>query len=103
MFLSGCKGGLIRNLIFSNVDLSFRRWTNYVGGLVDYRPGCSGLVNHSMAGMIMEYVDGLVLQNVSMKWSQNGSVGWDRPLDFRASTVNNITITDFHSGSFSDQ
>ncbi|CAO2831780.1 unnamed protein product [Amaranthus hypochondriacus] len=103
VFLSGCKGGLIRNLIFSNVDLTFRRWTNYIGGLVDYRPGCSGLVNHSMAGMIMEYVDGLVLQNVSMKWSQNGSVGWDRPLDFRASTVNNISITDFHSGFFSDQ
>lgn len=103
MFLSGSKGGHIRNLKFRNVDLSYRRWTNYVGGLVDYRPGCSGLVDHNMAGIIMEYLDGFQVEDVNMRWSEERSVGWDNPLDFRASTVNNISFLNFHSDYSRDQ
>ncbi|XP_048496515.2 uncharacterized protein LOC104889252 [Beta vulgaris subsp. vulgaris] len=102
VFLSGSKGGLIRDLKFSNVDLTYRRQTNYVGGLVDYRPGCSGLVNHSMAGIIMEYIDGFEVEDVNMRWYEDGSVGWDNPLDFRPSTVNNISFLNFHSSFYSD-
>lgn len=102
VFLSGSKGGLIRDLKFSNVDLTYRRQTNYVGGLVDYRPGCSGLVNHSMAGIIMEYIDGFEVEDVNMRWYEDGSVGWDNPLDFRPSTVNNISFLNFRSSFYSD-
>ncbi|XP_021860324.1 uncharacterized protein [Spinacia oleracea] len=100
VFLSGSKGGLIRDLKFSNIDLTYRRWTNYIGGLVDYRPGCSGLVNHNMAGIIMEYIDGFQVENFNMRWSEQKSVGWDNPLDFRPSTVNNISFVNFHSSFY---
>ncbi|RVW46991.1 hypothetical protein CK203_074464 [Vitis vinifera] len=68
--------------------------------LVDYRPGCRGLVKHSPAGMIMEHIDGLELENVNMRWSgviQNKR--WNNPLDFLPSTVNNISFLNFQSGS----
>ncbi|KAH9611955.1 hypothetical protein KSS87_007878, partial [Heliosperma pusillum] len=102
-FVSGSKGGLIHDLTFRNVSLSFKRWTNYAGGLVDYRPGCSGLVKHSMAGIIMEHVDGFNAQRLNMRWSEDGSIGWDNPLYFTPGTVNNISFLDFHSGLYYDQ
>lgn len=100
VFLSGCKGGTLSNLKFKNVNLTYRRWTNYVGGLVDYRPGCQGLVNHSSAGIIMEHIDGLEAENVNMRWSEDHSGTWNNPLDFRPSTVNNISLLNFYSGLF---
>lgn len=103
IFLSGSKGGLIMNLEFINMNLSYRRWTNYDGGVVDYRPGCWGLVNHSLAGIIMEHVDGFEMKNVNMRWSGHGSAEWDNPLDFKPSTVNNISFVDFHSGLYSER
>ncbi|KAL9232791.1 hypothetical protein vseg_007858 [Gypsophila vaccaria] len=102
VFLSGSKGGLIRDLRFSNVDLTYKRWTTYVGGLADYRPGCSGLVKHNMAGIVMEYVDGFDADMVSMRWSEDRSVGWNNPLDFTPSTVNNISFLNFRSGLYYD-
>ncbi|XP_021740932.1 uncharacterized protein LOC110707228 [Chenopodium quinoa] len=100
VFLSGSKGGIIRDLKFSNVDLTYKRWTSYDGGLVDYRPGCSGLVKHNMAGIIMEYIDGFEVRNMNMRWSEEKSVGWDNPLDFRPSTVNNISFVNFQSSLY---
>lgn len=102
VFLSGSKSGVLSNLRFTNVKLSYKRWTKYGGGLVDYRPGCQGFVKHGMAGMIMEHIEGLNLENVDMNWSNNdGSLQWNNPLDFRPSTVNNISFLNFHSGYFS--
>ncbi|KAF8403856.1 hypothetical protein HHK36_011962 [Tetracentron sinense] len=100
VFLSGSKGGLLSNLKFINVNLTYRRWTNYQDGLVDYRPGCWGLVNHSTAGIIMEHIEGLEIENVNMRWYGNLSSGWDNPLDFRPSTVNDISLLSFHSGLY---
>lgn len=97
-FLSGSEHGLLRNLKFINVNLTYRRWTNYADGLVDYRPGCQGLVRHSTAGIIMEHIDGLEVENVNMRWSNDHSKRWNNPLDFRPSTVNNISLFNFHSG-----
>ncbi|KAL4339756.1 hypothetical protein GQ457_08G016280 [Hibiscus cannabinus] len=94
----GSEGGLLRNLRFININLTYRRWTNYKGGLVDYRPGCQGLVNHSIAGIIMEHIDGLEVENVNMKWMDGRTVQWNNPLDFRPSTVNNISLLNFRSG-----
>lgn len=65
---------------------------------MDYRPGCQGLVNHSAAGMIMEHIEGLEAENVNMRWSSDRSGKWNNPLDFRPSTVNNISLLNFHSG-----
>ncbi|XWS56232.1 hypothetical protein CRYUN_Cryun09bG0068300 [Craigia yunnanensis] len=100
IFLSGSKGGLLKNLRFINMNLTYKRWTNYVGGLVDYRPGCQGLVNHSTAGIIMEHIDGLDVENVNMRWFDERTVQWDSPSDFRPSTVYNISLLNFHSGFY---
>ncbi|CAM8933146.1 unnamed protein product [Rhodiola kirilowii] len=99
-FLSGSKEGLLNNLQFTNVNLTYKRWTNYVDGMVDYRPGCQGLVNHSMAGIIMEHIDGLQMNNVNMRWSEESVRGWDNPLEFKPSTVNNISLVNFSSGLY---
>ncbi|GAB2295516.1 hypothetical protein Dimus_029681 [Dionaea muscipula] len=103
VFLSGSEHGLISNLKLSNVRLLYRRWTNYAGGSVDYRPGCSGLVNHSMAGVIMEYIDGFEIEDVKMRWLNRGSGEWDNPLDFHSSTVNNISFLNFYSRLYDTQ
>ncbi|XP_011075187.2 uncharacterized protein LOC105159714 [Sesamum indicum] len=100
VFLSGSKGGVLRNLKFLNVNLTYKRWTNYVDGLVDYRPGCQGLVNHSTAGFMMEHIDGLEVENVNMRWAEEKTQLWNNPLDFRPSTVNNISLLNFHSGLY---
>lgn len=97
VFLSGCKGGMLRNLKFKNVNLTYRRRTNYADGMIDYRPGCRGLVNHSTAGIIMEHIDGIEFENVKMRWSEINLRGWDNPLEFSPSTVNNISMLSFHS------
>lgn len=100
VFLSGSEQGLLSNLRFINVNLTYRRWTNYAGGLVDYRPGCQGLVNHSIAGIIMEHIKDFEVQNVNMRWSDDHSGSWDNPLDFQPSTVNNISLVNFRSGLY---
>ncbi|XP_059668473.1 probable polygalacturonase [Cornus florida] len=100
IFLSGSKEGLLRNLKFINVSLTYRRWTNYPDGLVDYRPGCRGLVKHGIAGIIMEHIENLEVENVDMRWSEDRSGRWNNPLDFRPSTVNNISLLNFHSGMY---
>lgn len=100
VFLSGSKHGQLSNLRFTNVNFTYRRWTNYADGLVDYRPGCQGLVHHSTAGIIMEHIEGLEVENVDMRWSDDRSRRWNNPLDFRPSTVNNISLFNFRSGLY---
>ncbi|XP_043691205.1 exo-poly-alpha-D-galacturonosidase [Telopea speciosissima] len=100
VFLSGCKGGLLSNLKFINVNLTYRRWTPFPGGLIDYRPGCRGLVNHSIAGIIMEHIKGLEIENMSMRWFDGHTRRWNNPFDFRPSTVNDISLLNFHSGLY---
>ncbi|KAH7512441.1 hypothetical protein FEM48_Zijuj12G0091100 [Ziziphus jujuba var. spinosa] len=100
VFLSGSEGGLLRNLRFINMNITYRKWTKYEGGLLDYRPGCQGLVKHSIAGIIMEHIDGLEVENVNMRWFDNHLRRWNNPLDFRPSTVNNISLLNFHSGLY---
>ncbi|MED6126067.1 hypothetical protein PIB30_074798 [Stylosanthes scabra] len=100
VFLSGSKRGLLRNLRFINVNLNYKRVTNDSGGLFDYRPGCQELVKQRTAGMMMEHIDGVEVKNVNMRWSNNDEDNvkeWNNPLEFRPSTVNNITFIDFHS------
>ncbi|KAL2483124.1 Pectin lyase-like superfamily protein [Forsythia ovata] len=100
IFLSGSKGGVLSNLKFLNMNLTYTRWTNYADGLIDYRPGCQGLVNHSTAGFMMEHIDGLDIENVKMRWSEEKTGQWNNPLDFRPSTVNNISLLNFYSGLY---
>lgn len=83
------------------MNLSYKRWTNYSAGLVDYRPGCQGLVNHSAAGIIMEHIQGFEVENVNMRWYDDDETErWNNPLDFRPSTVTNISLLNFHSGLY---
>lgn len=104
MFLSGSNGGLLRDVRFQNLSLSYSRRTKYPGGLADYRPGCQGLVKRSgTAGMVVEGVQGLEVRDVNMRWFGDGGVGigssWNNPLDFKPSTVNNVSLFNFHSGA----
>ncbi|XP_059298686.1 probable polygalacturonase [Lycium ferocissimum] len=100
IFLSGSGGGVLGNLKFINMNLIYKRWTKFPDGLVDYRPGCQQLVKHQTAGFMMENINGLVVENVVMKWSNNESMRWNNPLDFRPSTVNNISLINFYSRSY---
>ncbi|CAJ1910277.1 unnamed protein product [Sphenostylis stenocarpa] len=102
IFLSGSKRGLLRNLRFINMDITYRRFTNYAGGLLDYRPGCQELVKHRTAGMMMEHIEGLEVINVDMRWSNHQLEQWNNPLEFRPSTVNNISFHSFNSGFYTD-
>lgn len=97
VFLSGSKDGILSNIKFRNVNLTYRRWSEYPGGLYDYRPGCQGLVNHTLGGMMMEHISGLDVKNVKMRWSKNSLKGWDNPLVFRPTTVNKISFHEFQS------
>ncbi|KAG6411468.1 hypothetical protein SASPL_129550 [Salvia splendens] len=99
VFLSGSEGGVLSNIKLHNVSLSYKRWTDYTGGLVDYRPGCQGLVNRSTAGLMMEHIDGLDLEDVSMRWAEEkNNKQWNNPLDFLPSTVNNVSLLNFYTG-----
>ncbi|XP_027364306.1 uncharacterized protein LOC113871411 [Abrus precatorius] len=100
VFLSGSKRGLLRNLRFINVDLIYKRITNDTGELFDYRPGCQELVKHKTAGMMMEHIEGLEVKNVKMKWSKDHVNQRNDPLEFRPSTVNNISFLNFYSGLY---
>ncbi|KAL1312370.1 hypothetical protein HN51_038987 [Arachis hypogaea] len=104
IFLSGSKRGLLRNLRFINMNVTYRRFTSYEGGLWDYRPGCQELVKHNTAGMMMEHIDGLEVNNVEMRWSneQEQLDQWNNPLEFRPSTVNNVSFIHFNSGFYTN-
>ena len=81
------------------MNLNYRRITKYSAGLLDYRPGCQELVKHKTSGMMMEHIEGLEVKNVAMRWS-NGK--WSNPLEFRPSTVNNISFLNFNSGVYTN-
>ncbi|OIW05197.1 hypothetical protein TanjilG_19828 [Lupinus angustifolius] len=102
IFLSGSKRGLLRNLRFINMNITYTRFTNYSGGLLDYRPGCQELVKHGTAGIMMEYIEGLEVKNVEMKWSNYELEQWNNPLEFKPSTVNNISFLNFNSGLYTN-
>uniref|UniRef100_M8AUX7 Polygalacturonase n=1 Tax=Aegilops tauschii TaxID=37682 RepID=M8AUX7_AEGTA len=98
VFLAGSRHSLLRNLKFKNVDLTYRRWTNYTGGLYDYRPGCQELVKHKTGGMMLEQISGLEIDNVRMRWSRGSLQGWDvNPLLFRPSTIDRLSFHDWQS------
>uniref|UniRef100_M8CEJ5 Polygalacturonase n=1 Tax=Aegilops tauschii TaxID=37682 RepID=M8CEJ5_AEGTA len=98
VFLAGSKHGLLRNLKFQNVDLTYKRWTNYTGGLYDYRPGCQKMVKHRTGGMMLEHISGLEVDNVRMRWSRGSLEGWDvNPLLFRPSTIDGLSFHDWQS------
>lgn len=100
VFLSGSKGGLLSDISFTNVNLTYKRWTDYMDGHVDYRPGCQGLVNRSNAGIMMEHIDGLYFENVCMDWAEERTGKWNNPLEFRPATVNNVSLINFRSGLY---
>lgn len=102
VFLSGSGGAPLSNLKFSNVSLRFKRWTNYSDGLLDYRPGCRGLVRHGTAGFMMEHIDGLEVENVMVRWASDPALKWNNPLDFRPATVNNISLLNFSSKPYQE-
>lgn len=101
IFLAGSKRGLLRNLRFVNMNITYRRFTSYAGGLLDYRPGCQELVKHRTAGMMMEHIEGLEVKNVEMRWSNSNNQldQWNNPLEFKPSTVNDISFFNFNSVS----
>ncbi|KAF3946301.1 hypothetical protein CMV_027420 [Castanea mollissima] len=88
---SSAKEGSISNVVFINITANSEN---------DYRPGCQGLVNHSIAGIIMEHIEGLEVENVNMRWSDQQFGHWNNPLDFKPSTINNISLFNFRSSLY---
>ncbi|KAG6513331.1 hypothetical protein ZIOFF_023655 [Zingiber officinale] len=97
VFLSGSPGGLLSNLRFKDVNLTYRRWTKDPGDIYDYRPGCKEMVKHSTAGIMMEYVAGVEMEDVKMRWWRSNFPGWNNPLKIRPSTVNELSFKDWSS------
>jgi hypothetical protein len=102
IFLAGSKRGLLRNLSFINMNITYRRFTGYAGGLFDYRPGCQELVKHKTAGIMMEHIEGLEVRNVEMRWENNELEQWNNPMEFKTNTVNNIYFSNFNSVLYSN-
>jgi hypothetical protein len=102
IFLAGSKRGLLRNLSFINMNITYRRFTGYAGGLFDYRPGCQELVKHKTAGIMMEHIEGLEVRNVEMRWENNELEQWNNPMEFKTNTVNNIHFSNFNSVLYSN-
>ncbi|KAH7299199.1 hypothetical protein KP509_25G077000 [Ceratopteris richardii] len=95
IFMSGKDGGLLRNVVLENVKLHLHRITNYTGGLLDYRPGCQGLVEHQNSGIFVEQVSGLLLNNVQVFLDPNISTPFV-PIDIAPSTLKeNIKFMNF--------
>lgn len=102
VFLSGSPGGLLSNLRFKDVNLTYRRWTRDPGDIFDYRPGCKEMVKHSTAGIMMEYVAGVEMEDVKMRWWRSNFSGWNNPLQIRPSTVNELSFKDWSSVEIAD-
>lgn len=64
--LSGSCGGMLHNLKLQNVQVQLQRFTKYQSGLLDYRPGCQGLIKHQNSGVFIQDVSNLILQNVTL-------------------------------------
>eukprot|EP00250_Pteridium_aquilinum_P010066 c19130_g1_i1 orf=64-1611(-) len=69
--LSGLEGGMLRNVRLENVTVYVQKVTNDTGGLLDYRPGCQGLVEHRNSGIFIENVSSLALDNVHIHLAPN--------------------------------
>ncbi|KAH1069952.1 hypothetical protein GLYMA_03G141000v4 [Glycine max] len=52
--------------------------------------------------MMMEHIEGLEVKKVEMRWSNSQLEQWNNPLEFRPSTVNNISFLNFNSGSYTN-
>ncbi|KAI3975373.1 hypothetical protein MKX01_004460 [Papaver californicum] len=89
------REGVLRNLRFMNVNLTYHSTNLTDNAGVDNESGgcCRGHFNKNKqptAGIKMEYIDGLVIENMIMRWNVN-------TFDFQPSTVNNVSIHSFSS------
>lgn len=101
VFLAGSAESFLSKIQLDNVNINLKRWTEYEGGLVDYRPGCQGFVHRQTAGVIMEYITDVIMKNVNMIWTlTNKTADWNVPLDFKPFTVNKIVLADFQSALY---
>lgn len=101
VFLAGSAESFLSKIQLDNVNINLKRWTEYEGGLVDYRPGCQGFVHRQTAGVIMEYITDVIMKNVNMIWTlTNKTADWNVPFDFKPSTVNKIVLADFQSALY---
>ncbi|KAI3991591.1 hypothetical protein MKX01_001058 [Papaver californicum] len=101
--------GVLRNLKFMNVNLTYHSTNLIDNAEVDNESGgCSrGHFNQNKqptTGIKMEHIDGLVIENMIMRWVNNAShlkSAWKNvnTFDFQPSTVNNVSIHSFSSSS----
>ncbi|MCO5591228.1 hypothetical protein L7F22_045209 [Adiantum nelumboides] len=96
IFKSGPEGDLLRNLTLENIILQLQSFTNYTGGLLDYRPGCQGLVNkHQNSGIYIERLSNLLLNKVQVSFAPNNQRPFV-PIEIASATIpENIEFVDF--------
>ncbi|MCO5557382.1 hypothetical protein L7F22_010945 [Adiantum nelumboides] len=96
IFMSGPEGGLLRNLTLENLILQLQSFTNYTGGLLDYRPGCQGLVNkHQNSGIYIERLSNLLLNKVQVSFAPNNQRPFV-PIEITSATIpEDIEFVDF--------
>lgn len=98
IFLAGCTESKLQGLEFVRVYVRLQRFSGFVGGLHDYRPGCQGLVDYNgTSGIFMEHVEDATFKKVSLGWSPSETPRWGSPLQFNPSTVYNLRMHGFRS------
>lgn len=71
--INGTKESSISNIRFNNVDITFNRWTKYLGNLFDNRPTkvYEGIEAHENPGFYIRFADQVTLENCSVSWGNN--------------------------------
>lgn len=71
--INGTKEGRISNIHFTNVDVTFNRWTKYPGNLFDNRPtqAYRGIEENENPGFYVRFADQVIFEDCSVNWGDN--------------------------------
>lgn len=79
------------------MTVSIGKWSQYPGGLLDYRPGYRGLVPHQTVGVFAEHVAHLVLRSVDVKWGSKPQMDWGMLIDMTPGTIAEVIFDGFRT------
>lgn len=71
--INGTKESRIENIEFENVHVTFNRWTEYRGNLLDNRPtkAYPGIEMRTNPGFYIRFADQVIISNSSVSWGEN--------------------------------
>lgn len=90
-------GHEIEQLRLENITIEIGKWSQYPGGLLDYRPGYRGLVPHRTVGVFVEHVAQVVFKSVKIEWGSQPQLDWGMLIDMTPGTVKEVVFDGFSS------